>query len=127
MLDKLLKSFGLLKKDVTALQDTVAKLEKVHPIVKEGKPGKDGKDGESPLVEDIVQAVVAQLPEPEKVDTKAIVDDVVAQIPKPRDGRDAPIVNVSDVAAIVLAKIPKPKEGKDGRNGPDLEGPGLLV
>ena len=43
MLDKLLKAFGLLKKDVTALQDTVAKLEKVHPIVKEGKPGKDGK------------------------------------------------------------------------------------
>jgi hypothetical protein len=121
MLDKLLKAFGLLKEDVTALKESVAKLEKVHPIVKEGKPGRDGKDGESPSVEDIVQAVVAQLPEPEKVDTQAIVDDVVAQIPKPRDGRDAPTVNVSDVAAIVLAKIEKPKDGKDGRNGPDLE------
>lgn len=121
MLDKLLKASGLLKEDVSALKESVAKLEKVHPIVKEGKPGRDGKDGESPSVEDIVQAVVAQLPEPEKVDTKAIVDDVVAQIPKPRDGRDAPTVNVSDVAAIVLAKIEKPKDGKDGRNGPDLE------
>lgn len=121
MLDKLLKAFGLMKKDVTALQESVAKLEKVHPIVKEGKPGRDGKDGESPSVEDIVQAVIAQLPEPEKIDTKALIDDVVAQIPKPRDGRDAPTVNVSDVAAIVLAKIPKPKDGKDGRNGPDLE------
>lgn len=121
MLDKLLKAFGLLKEDVSALKESVAKLEKIHPIVKEGKPGRDGKDGESPSVEDIVQAVVAQLPEPEKVDTKAIVDDVVAQIPKPRDGRDAPTVNVSDVAAIVLAKIEKPKDGKDGRNGPDLE------
>lgn len=121
MLDKLLKAFGLMKKDVTALQASVAKLEKVHPIVKEGKPGRDGKDGESPSVEDIVRAVIAQLPEPEKIDTKAIVDDVVAKIPKPRDGRDAQQVNVSDVAAIVLAKIPTPKDGKDGRNGPDLE------
>lgn len=121
MLDKLLKAFGLMKEDVSALKESVAKLEKVHPIVKEGKPGRDGKDGESPSVEDIVQAVIAQLPEPEKIDTKALVDDVVAQIPKPRDGRDAPTVNVSDVAAIVLAKIEKPKDGKDGRNGPDLE------
>ena len=34
MLDKLLKAFGLLKEDVTALKESVAKLEKVHPIVK---------------------------------------------------------------------------------------------
>lgn len=107
--------------DNRELTARLERLEKVKPAVVNGRDGKDGKDGTSPAVEDIVAAVVAQLPEPEKVDTKAIVDDVLAQIPKPRDGRDAPTVNVSDVAAIVLAKIPKPKDGKDGHNGPDLE------
>lgn len=124
MLDKLIKAFDFLKADVTGLKESVAKLEKVHPIVKEGKPGKDGKDGESPSVEDIVAAVLAEIPTPKdgvSPDAKAIVDDVLAAMPKPRDGRDAPVVSVSDVAAVVLAKIPKPKDGKDGHNGPDLE------
>lgn len=116
MSGKLLKAFNFLKEDVTGLKEAVAKLGNVRPVVKDGKPGKDGKDGVSPAVEDVVQAAIAQLPEPEKIN----IDDVVAKIPKPRDGRDAPIVNVSDVAAIVLAKIPKPKDGKDGRNGPGL-------
>lgn len=107
--------------DNRELTARLERLEKVKPAVVNGRDGKDGADGVSPEITDIVEAVVAQLPEPEKVDTKAIVEDVVAQIPKPRDGRDAPTVNVSDVAAIVLAKIPKPKDGKDGRNGPDLE------
>jgi len=107
--------------DNRELTARLERLEKVKPAVVNGRDGKDGADGVSPEITDIVEAVVAQLPEPEKVDTKAIVEDVVAQIPTPRDGRDAPTVNVSDVAAIVLAKIPKPKDGKDGRNGPDLE------
>ncbi len=127
MLDKLVKAFDFLKADVKGLKETVAKLEKVHPIVKEGKPGRDGKDAIAPSVEDIVAAVLEQIPTPKdgvSPDAKAIVDDVLAAMPKPRDGRDAPVVSVSDVAAIVLAKIEKPKDGKpgkDGRNGPDLE------
>ena len=36
---KLVKAFDFLKADVKGLKETVAKLEKVHPIVKEGKPG----------------------------------------------------------------------------------------
>lgn len=118
MFDKVLKAFGLLKNDVDALRADVEKLQNAGPITVEGKPGKPGKDGVSPSVEEITKAVIAQLPQTEKIDIKAITDSVLAQVPKPRDGRD---VSVSDVAAVVLAKIPKPKDGAPGKNGPDLE------
>lgn len=121
MLDKLTAAVKQLLTDNRDFSTRLERLEKVKPAVVNGRDGKDGKDGVSPDIETIVAAVVNELPEPEKIDTKAIVNDVLAQIPKPRDGRDAPAVNVSDVAAIVLAKIPTPKDGKDGRNGPDLE------
>lgn len=119
MLDKLIKSFVFLKADVTRLRESVAKLEKAYSVVKEGEPG--GYSGENPSVKDIVVAVLAELPALKggaSSDVKAIVEDILATMPKPRDGRDVPVVSVSDVAAIVLAKIPKPK---DGRDGPDLE------
>lgn len=121
MLDKLTAAVKQLLTDNRDFSTRLERLEKVKPAVVNGRDGKDGKDGVSPDIETIVAAVVNELPEPEKIDTKAIVNDVLAQIPKPRDGRDAPAVNVSDVAAIVLAKIPTPKDGKDGHNGPDLE------
>ena len=103
------------------LSSRVEKLEKVKPVVVNGK---DGKDGVNPAVEDVVEAVLTQLPEPEKIDPYAIVKDVVALLPEPRAGRDAPPVSVSDVAAIVLAKIEKPKDGapgKDGKDAPPIE------
>lgn len=118
---KILAAVKKLLGDFKDLSARVGRLEKVKPAVVNGRDGKDGRDGVNPSVEEVVSAVIKQLPEPEKIDTKAIVDEVVAKIPKPRDGRDAQQVNVSDVAAIVLAKIPKPRDGKDGRNGPDLE------
>lgn len=121
MLDKLTAAVKQLLTDNRDFSTRLERLEKVKPAVVNGRDGKDGKDGVSPDIETIIAAVVNELPEPEKIDTKAIVNDVLAQIPKPRDGRDAPAVNVSDVAAIVLAKIPTPKDGKDGHNGPDLE------
>lgn len=129
MLGKLVKAFDFLKADVKGLKESVAKLEKVHPIVKEGKPGRDGKDAIAPSVEDIVAAVLEQIPTPKdgvSPDAKAIVDDVLAAMPKPRDGRDAPVVSVSDVAAIVLSKNCELKNGKDGKPGRDgKDGPSL--
>jgi len=118
MLAKLTRAFGVLLKDVEALESQVERMDKVRPIVTEGKPGKNGV---SPKIEDIVLAVLAQIPTPkdgESPDPKSIIADVLALMPKPRDGRDADPANVSDIAAIVFAKIPKPK---DGHNGPDLE------
>lgn len=103
----------------------ISKLEtanKVRLIPKNGRDGRDGKngvDGISPSVEAVVEAVLEQLPEPEKVDVKAITDDVINKIPKPRDGRDAPVIAVADVAAVLLPKIKKPKDGKDGKDGRD--------
>lgn len=118
MWDKLHAAFLTLKQEVEMLRISVARLDKVRAIAAEGKPGRDGKDGISPSIEAVVEAVLSQMPPPEKIDTKSIINEVMSSIPKPRDGRDALPVNVSDVAAIVLAKIPKPKDGKDG---PDLE------
>lgn len=112
--DRLLESVKHLIEDSRDISARVERLEKVKPAVVNGK---DGKDGKSPDVKEIVDAVLAQIPAPKdgvSPDPKAIVADVLAIMPKPKDGRDAPTVNVSDVAAIVLAKIPKPKDGKDG-------------
>lgn len=99
----------------------IERLEKVKPVVVNGKDGAPGRD--APTIDEVVEAVIAQIPTPkdgESPDPKAIVNDVLAQMPKPRDGRDAPVVNVSDVASIVLAKMPKPKDGRDGRDAPDI-------
>lgn len=41
MLDKLPKAFGIMRKEIEALKETVDRLEKVRPISVEGKPGKD--------------------------------------------------------------------------------------
>lgn len=123
MLDKLIKAFGFLKSDIVAIKQSIESLEKKSSLIKDGKPGKDGV---SPSIDDIVPAVLAQMPKPKdgkSPDVNVIINEVLASIPKPRDGRDAPAVNVSDIAAIVLAKYPKPKDGKDGkdgRDGPDM-------
>ena len=111
------KALTFLKDEVAALQFSVAKLENARPTAAAaGKPGRDGKDGVSPDVDAVVSAVLEKLPAPKdgvSPDPKAVVSEVLAVMPKPRDGRDAPPVNVSDVAAIVLAKIPMPKNGRD--------------
>lgn len=122
MLDKLAAAVKQLLSDNREFSTRIERLEKVKPVVVNGKDGAPGRD--APTIDEVVEAVIAQIPTPKdgvSPDPKAIVNDVLAQMPKPRDGRDAPVVNVSDVASIVLAKIPKPKDGKDGRNGPDLE------
>jgi len=121
---KLLKAFSLLRSEFSSVRESVSRLEKVRAIAQDGKPGRDGKDGVSPPLDEIVAAVISQIPEPEKIDADHIIDEVLSKLPTPRDGRDAPVVNVSDVAAVVLANIEKPKDGKNGKNGrdaPDLE------
>lgn len=119
MLTKVVEALEKFKKGLAAVKRDVLALKAVKPVAKPGKDGKDGRD--APPLEELVAAVLAQIPEPEKVEipTKAeLVAEVLAKIPKPRDGRDGQTVSVSDVAAIVLAKLPKPK---DGRDAPDLE------
>jgi hypothetical protein len=116
--DKIAAGIKQLIGDTRELAARLGRLEKVKPVAIKGR---DGKDGKSPDVKEIVAAVLPQIPAPKdgkSPDPKAIVADVLAIMPKPSNGRDAPTVNVSDVAAIVLAKIPKPKNGTDG---PDLE------
>lgn len=121
MLDKIQAAVKYLLKDHRDLSARLERIEKVKPVVINGKDGRD-----APTIEEVVEAVLAQIPTPkngESPDPKAIVNDVLAQMPTPRDGkdgRDAPAVNVSDVAAIVLAKLPTPKNGKDGRDAPEL-------
>ncbi len=121
MLDKIQAAVKYLLKDHRDISARLERIEKVKPVVINGKDGRD-----APTIEDVVEAVLAQIPTPkdgESPDPKAIVNDVLAQMPTPRDGkdgRDAPAVNVSDVAAIVLAKLPTPKNGKDGRDAPEL-------
>lgn len=121
MLDKIQAAVKYLLKDHRDLSARLERIEKVKPVVINGKDGRD-----APTIEEVVEAVLAHIPTPkdgESPDPKAIVNDVLAQMPTPRDGkdgRDAPAVNVSDVAAIVLAKLPTPKNGKDGRDAPEL-------
>lgn len=103
--------------ELTSLRDKVARIQKVKPLVK------DGKDGVSPKIEDIVAAVLAEIPKSkdgESPDPQKIITELLAQVPTPRDGkdgRDAQQVSVADVVSVVLAKLPKPK---DGRNGPSI-------
>ena len=120
MLEKLARGFIALRDEVAAVRSAVDILGQ-RPAPVNGADGSDGVDGVSPDQDAIVAEVLSKISHPEKIDESAIAADVLAKVPLPRDGRDAPIVSVSDVAAVVLAKIPAPEaaeRGNDGATGP---------
>jgi hypothetical protein len=108
MLAKLVKSFGLLRQDFTALRTDFKRLEQVRQVVKHGK------DGVSPDLEKIVISVLERIP-PGKdgvsPDINAIAEAAAKLMPDPKPGRDAVSPSIRDIADVVLANIEKPKDG----------------
>jgi hypothetical protein len=108
VLAKLIKSFGLLRQEFSALKTDVKRLEQVRQVVK------NGKDGVSPDLEKIVISVLERIP-PAKdgvsPDIKAIAEAAAKLIPEPKAGRDAVAPTIRDIADVVLANIGKPKDG----------------
>jgi hypothetical protein len=108
VLAKLIKSFGLLRQEFSALKTDVKRLEQVRQVVK------NGKDGVSPDLEKIVISVLERIP-PAKdgvsPDIKAIAEAAAKLIPEPKAGRDAVAPTIRDIADVVLANIGRPKDG----------------
>ena len=107
MSEKILKALQSLIADNKELSARIENVENQKP--------KNGKD--APALESIVEAVLAEIPMAKdgiSPDENEIIKRCIAAIPKPRDGRDAALPSVSDIAAILLPKIPRPENGKDG-------------
>lgn len=117
MLDKLARALATIKQDLESLRTAVSNLENADLRGADGangRDGRDGKDGHSPDPDAISAQVISSLKDEIEASAELVTEKVLSRVPLPKDGRDAPPANHTDIANIVLSKIRTPKDGKDG-------------
>jgi len=70
------------------------------------QPGEPGKKGDSVAIGDVVEALIPHIPQPQKIDTSAIVAEVLSLLPEAPESPEDDGAETESIVQEILSKLP---------------------